>query len=394
MSHGRPIIVWQHGDRMFARTLSEAPTPSLILSVDKLDRNLNRMKAALEGKGVSFRPHLKTAKSVDVAARVVPPQGAATVSTLKEAEVFAAAGVQDLLYAVGIAPQKLPRVSALSKSGINISVLIDSVEQAEAVSAECRRAKVHLPAFLEIDCDGHRSGMRPDDAPTLLKVARALTDGAELRGVLTHAGLSYESRGAEDAARWAERERLAAVSAADVLRQAGYACPAVSVGATPTALHARDLSGVTEVRAGVFMFFDLVQTGIGVCGQDDIALSVLATVIGDQRESRRITIDAGWMALSRDRGTAAQEIDQGYGIVCDLQGVPFQDLLVLDANQEHGVIGLRPGSTAPLPELPVGARVRILPNHACATAAQHDGYLVVEGRSEQVSAYWPRFHGW
>ena len=99
------------------------------------------------------------------------------------------------------------------------------------------------------------------------------------------------------------------------------------------------------------------------------------------------------MALSRDRGTARHPVDQGYGVVCDVDGRPYPDLIVTDASQEHGIISVRSGSPQPLPELPVGARVRILPNHACATGAQHDRYNVVRGGAEVV-ANWPRVRGW
>ncbi len=138
------------------------------------------------------------------------------------------------------------------------------------------------------------------------------------------------------------------------MRGAALPCPVVSVGSTPTAHFARDLLGVTEIRAGVYVFFDLVMAGIGVCTLDDIALSVLTTVIGHQNERGWIIVDAGWMALSSDRGTKNQSIDQGYGIVCDVDGRALQDLIVTTTNQEHGVIALRPGSLAQSPLLPVG----------------------------------------
>ena len=141
------------------------------------------------------------------------------------------------------------------------------------------------------------------------------------------------------------------------------------------------------------MFFDLVQAGIGICDIDDVALSVLTTVIGHQPDKNWIITDAGWMALSSDRGTAGQAVDQYYGLVCDLNGNPYEDLVVLRANQEHGIIALRPGSNARLPELKIGDRVRILPNHACATAAQHDCYHLLD-ESNQIAAIWPRFRGW
>jgi D-serine deaminase-like pyridoxal phosphate-dependent protein len=168
----------------------------------------------------------------------------------------------------------------------------------------------------------------------------------------------------------------------------------VSVGSTPTAHNATDLTGVTEVRAGVFVFFDLVMAGIGICRTDDIALSVLATVIGHQREKGWILIDAGWMAMSQDRGTSKQRVDQGYGVVCDIVGNAYDDLIVADANQEHGIVTVRPGSNGVLPDLAIGDRVRILPNHACSTGAQHRSYHVVRGASELVEAEWPRFGGW
>jgi len=100
------------------------------------------------------------------------------------------------------------------------------------------------------------------------------------------------------------------------------------------------------------------------------------------------------MALSQDRGTRKQDVDQGYGVVCDITGKPYCDLVVADANQKHGIIKVRPGSGGVLPDLAIGDRVRILPNHACATSAQHRSYHVVRGSSDKVEAQWLRFGGW
>jgi D-serine deaminase-like pyridoxal phosphate-dependent protein len=175
------------------------------------------------------------------------------------------------------------------------------------------------------------------------------------------------------------------VHAAERLRAAGLQAPVVSVGSTPTALFARDLTGVTEVRAGVFAFFDLFMAGLNVCRPDDIALSVLATVIGHQKDKGWTILDAGWMAMSRDRGTAGQPVDQGYGLVCDVDGQPLDDMVLIGANQEHGIAAPRSGRPDAARHLPVGTRVRILPNHACSTAAQHGRYLVL-GEGRQVAA--------
>ena len=378
-----------------AERLGALQTPALVLDEARMLRNVARLRERLAPHGVVLRPHLKTVKSVEVARLVLAGgDGPATVSTLKEAEVFAAAGVRDILYAVGIAPGKLGRVLALRASGCDLCVILDSVEQAEAVGAASRAAGDAVPVMIEVDCDGHRGGLRPGD-PALVALGRAVVaGGAVLRGVMTHAGESYGVAGEAAHAACAERERAAVVLAAEALRAAGLACPVVSVGSTPTAHAARDLSGVTEVRAGVHVFFDLVMAGIGVCSTDDIALSVLTAVIGHQRARGWVLVDAGWMAMSRDRGTASQAVDQGYGLVCDVEGRVLGDLVVAEANQEHGIVALRAGSDGVLPELAVGTLLRVLPNHACATAAQFSGYAVLRADAGAALACWPRFGGW
>ena len=374
-------------------------TPCLLLDAARAQRNIDRLKQRLAPLGVQLRPHLKTAKSIDVARLAMDkPTGPATVSTLREAEYFAAAGVTDLLYAVGIAPNKLDRVGAIRRNlGADLAVVLDSLEQAHAVADWSRRSGDCLPVLIEVDADGHRSGVQPHQPERLVAIGRALeAGGACVRGVMAHAGASYGLNTQDALADAAERERSVTVAQARVLRQAGLSCPVVSVGSTPTAHFARDLSGVTEVRAGVFVFFDLFQAGVGVCTTDNIALTVLATVIGHQPERGWLIVDAGWMALSRDRGTSKQAIDQGYGLVCDLAGRPYPDLIVADANQEHGIVAVRAGSRASVPALKVGDFVRIMPNHACATGAQHDRYHVIDGERapDRVRAVWPRINGW
>ena len=376
------------------RSAAAVGTPFLALDPERMERNLSRLEQRARALGVALRPHMKTHKSIEVGKRMSRGIAPITVSTLREAEEFANAGYRDITYAVGIAPSKLDRVEALRRRGVELSVILDSVEQARAVAEASRRSGDRIPALIEIDADGHRSGLTPDD-PQIVSVGRALVDGgAELRGVLVHAGESYGCYTPEALEAAAEAERAAVVGAAGRLRAAGLPCPVVSVGSTPTSHFARDLSGVTEVRAGVYVFQDLVMAGIGVCTLDDIAISVVATVIGHRPEKGWIITDAGWVAMSRDRGTAAQPVDQGYGVVTSMDGTPYEDLIVARASQEHGTMALRPGSRAPLPDLPVGTRVRVFPNHACATAAQHARYVVFPMGSDQVVAEWEIFRGW
>jgi D-serine deaminase-like pyridoxal phosphate-dependent protein len=370
--------------------LREIETPALVIEAPRMEANIARMRARARALGVTFRPHVKTAKCLEVARLCT--EGAAspiTVSTLAEAEFFAAQGYRDILYAVGLAPNKLAHVLDLRRRGTELAVVTDSLELARLAGEAARAAGERLPVLIEIDSDGQRSGLKASD-PRLVKLGRAIEDGGcALRGVMTHAGASYDCRSIEAIKEIAGVERDAAVSAAGRLRAAGLACPIVSVGSTPTATYVEHLEGVTELRAGVFVFFDLVMAGISVCRESDIALSVVASVIGHQRDKGWAIVDAGWRALSRDRGTAAQPLDQGYGVVCDENGEALNDVIVKHAHQEHGILSHRSGDPARMPQLPVGALVRILPNHACATAGQFREYNVVRGDA-RIEARWQR----
>jgi D-serine deaminase-like pyridoxal phosphate-dependent protein len=379
------------------RTLADPDTPFAVVDVHKMRHNIERLAARADRLGVALRPHVKTAKSLDVAALLHHGTPCPiTVSTLAEAEAFADGGYTDITYAVGIDPHKLPRVVALLRRGVTLRILLDSTEQAEFVVEASRQAGLRIPAQIEIDCDGHRGGLKPD-APALVEVGRILHDAGCLDGVLTHAGESYFAYTGEEQRLAAKNERDTACAAAERLRAAGLPVATVSVGSTPTAHAAEDLTGVTELRAGNYVFFDLVMAGIGVCRIEDIALSVVVTVIGHRPEYGWIVTDGGWMAMSRDRGTAVQAQDQGYGLVTDLDGTVIPDLVMTAASQEHGTLTTRDG--AALPDLPVGTRLRILPNHACAAAAQHHGYHVIDSTrttdtAPEIQDTWQRVTGW
>jgi D-serine deaminase-like pyridoxal phosphate-dependent protein len=377
--------------------LNELETPALVLDRSKLDRNLERMNAHIRGLGGVLRPHVKTAKSIDVVRRALrDTPGGITVSTLKEAEYFLAHGIGDIIYAVGIAPAKFAHVFSLLRNGARLKVIADSVAAVMQLAEAARSANVSVPVLIELDVDGHRSGVSPD-SQLLLDLGQVLTStaGVTLAGVLTHAGDSYNCQGADALSRFAESERAGAVGAAQRLRAAGYEAPIVSVGSTPTGTFVRDLSGVTEVRVGVYMFQDLVMAGIGVCSVEDIALSVLVSVIGHQSERGWIITDGGWTALSRDRGTSTQTVDQGYGLVRDVGGRPLpEDLIVASTNQEHGIVARRDAGPIDPQRFPVGTLLRVLPNHACATASEHACYHIVEGTAAEVLDRWERFSGW
>lgn len=381
------------------------PTPCLLLDESRLLANCARVSAHVRRQGLCLRPHLKTVKNAELARHcMASPHGPATVSTLAEADYFFRHGITDLCYAVGMVPQKLDRVLALRRQGADLSVVLDAAESVHLLDAALASLRTDddspLPVLLEIDCDGHRSGLAPEgsELPAAAEQLRRST-GLCLRGVLTHAGGAYDAPHPDRCAALAQQEGHAVVLAARRLREAGHACPVVSAGSTPTVLLGRYPAGVTEVRAGVYPFMDLTMAGLGVCTLDDIALSVLTTVLGRRRSDGSLVVDAGWAALSADRGLTRQWPFQGYGLVCREDGTLLPGLRVSETNQEHGIISCGPVAPAQAmpgpaacPDLPVGTRLRILPNHACATAACHAGYVLL--RDGRPADFLPRCRGW
>ena len=369
-------------------------TPFLVVDPARVQANAARMRQRLTSMGVALRPHVKTAKCLEAALLCCGgAPGPITVSTLKEAEQFAAHGFFDILYAVGMVPAKLEHAGRLVRQGVALKIITDSESAAAAIAAHALREGMALPCLIEIDVDGHRSGVMPGDGERLLRIAKAL--GPCFAGVLTHAGGSYGSRSIAEIREAAAREREGVLRAAHTLKAAGHESGMVSVGSSPTATYGESFDGITEVRAGVYVFFDLVMAGIEVCRLEDIALSVACTVIGHRPDTGWLITDGGWMALSRDRGTARQKVDQGYGLVCDASGRPLADVVVSDVNQEHGVVSHRLGNPLSETEYPVGTVLRVMPNHACATAAQFDRYhLAGPSPGLTLAGEWSRFGGW
>jgi D-serine deaminase-like pyridoxal phosphate-dependent protein len=377
-----------------ALTLEDLPTPALILDRAVLSRNLKRMSDRLRNAAIMLRPHLKTAKSLQIGRMAVAGHdGRITVSTLAEARYFAAGGFKDILYGVGIVPAKLPAVTQLRRQGTDLKIVTDNLAVARSI-AEAASAGDTFSVFIEIDSGAGRAGLPFPELPGLVEIARALlaAPNVALAGVMTHAGHSYHQNTVAGIAQVAEQERQAVVGAAEMLRAAGIACPIVSAGSTPTATHSRNFTGITEMRPGVYVFNDLDQALIGSCGPNDLALSVLASVIGHYPHRNQMLIDAGALALSKDISAQEFQPKVGYGTITD---APAADLAVIACSQEHGFVA----SDEPLPfgDMPVGMRVRILPNHACITAAAYDRYYVVDsdidGGKSVVDVY-DRINGW
>jgi D-serine deaminase-like pyridoxal phosphate-dependent protein len=379
--------------RVPAPSLERLETPCLVLDIERLERNCERMLARAGALGVKLRPHLKTAKSVEVASRAVDGSRSITVSTLKEAEHFARHGYADIVCATAVVPAKLAHAMRIQAAhGCDLILVTDAlavVREAAHFAAANRTAFAFL---VEVDCGEHRSGLPPTDA-AVVEIARAIDEAPQLkfRGVLTHAGHSYGTNEPAEVAKIAAIERDSAVTAAARIRGVGIACDIVSVGSTPTALHADHLRGVTELRAGIYMVWDLAQLSRNMCREDEIAVSVLASVIGHNRQGRALILDAGALALSKDIGANKHLPGVGYGYVCDAQSLDRLGALAVDAvHQEHGTVTIDNESW--FERLPIGSLVRVLPNHACLTCAGYEAYDVVRGTS--VVDRWARINGW
>ena len=370
--------------------LDQLPTPCALVDLDRLEANAKHMADKALRLGVRLRPHVKTHKCIE-AARIQTDLhfGGVTVSTLAEAQAFAAGGFNDITYAVPIAPQKIADAADLHAEIGNLNLLVDHPDTVRAIEEAAQGRKTTLPVFLEIDCGGGRSGVDPArDVAQLLVRRLADSENIDFRGLLTHAGQAYRSKTRSEAYEVACEERNLMTAFAAEIRDLGIELPEVSIGSTPTLRAIDDLTGVTEVRPGNYLLYDFFQRAIGTCDLDDIAFSVLATIISVDIEEGRANIDAGALALSKDPGPIHVDPECGFGLPVTLEDQhPLPGLRIVGLTQEHGTLA-GPGVEALHP----GTRFRILPNHSCLSAACFDRYHVLRGT--EVVDEWHPVRGW
>jgi D-serine deaminase-like pyridoxal phosphate-dependent protein len=357
-------------------------TPAFLIDRQTLTRNCDRMRE--KARGVRFRPHVKTHKAVPIG-RIQHggPVGAITVSTLAEAEAFANDGFRDITYAMPIAPEKLARAAALAQRIERLCVLIDSESTLRAIESFHAAHGVVFDVFLKVDCGYHRAGVDPDSPDSVrLAMAMARSDAVRFQGLLTHAGHSYNARDPEEIRRIAAQESGSLTRFRALLEGLDHLCR--SIGSTPTASVRESFSDCDEVRPGNYVFYDAFQATIGSCRLSDVAVSVLVTVVGSYPERRSLIIDGGALALSKDAGPDHVDPRCGYGIVCDTELCPLP-MRIAALSQEHGKV------EADHP-VPVGTKLRVIPNHSCLTAAMFDTYQIVDrGR---VVDQWRPVRGW
>ncbi|PYP17356.1 MAG: hypothetical protein DMD54_07670 [Gemmatimonadetes bacterium] len=347
----------------------DVETPALLLYHDVMERNLKHMADRAKRLGVALRPHIKTHKCLELGRRQAA-QGAqgVTVSTLFEAEAFARGGFSDLTWAFPLDRTHLPHVKRIADSGATLRVILDDLQTAQAVSG------TGLHVWLKVDCGYHRAGVDPSSRYGL-DVARELgaERGVTFDGILSHSGHAYRTRNKDEAAQVAEQERQVMAWFAELLRKDGLPVRGVSVGSTPAMAAVKDLTGVTEARPGNYIFYDRTMVLIGCCEPQDVAVSVLATVVSHQPGASHFVVDAGALSLSKDLGPAHLGLETAFGAV---KGHP--ELTVASVSQEHGLI--RAAAPAAIEgKFKVGEQIEIIPNHSCLTEAHFDEYVVIEG---------------
>lgn len=359
--------------------LADLPTPQVLVDEPRLRANIARMQAAATIHGVGLRPHCKTHKS-PVIAKAQIDAGAAGVCCAKigEAEVFADEGIADIRLPYPIHPSNADRLLRLMDRAA-VSIVVDHPANARGWSEAMARAGRTLPVLVKVDVGFHRCGVDPSASgtvPFMLEVAAL--PGLEFRGLLSHAGQAYHAESEQALRAMAVGEASTLVALAGRLAAAGVEVRELSVGATPTARYSVAEAGLTELRAGNYVYFDRTQVGLGSAGREECALTVLATVVTKPARDR-IILDCGSKTLTSDAARGFVPL-AGYGEVLrdDDSNEGDETLLVERLSEEHATVRVL-GDGTPLEP---GDRVRVLPNHACVVSNLVDTICLV--RSDEV----------
>jgi D-serine deaminase-like pyridoxal phosphate-dependent protein len=355
--------------------ITELATPAVLIESSRLERNLQRMQAAVSARQRRLRPHAKTHKS-PVVARMQVERGAVGICCAKlgEAEVFADAGIGDIRLPYPLNPVNADRVLALAER-VHLSFIVDDESIAKAWSEVALGAGRQLDLLIKVDVGFHRCGIDPQPRSAADVVQRiASMPGLRFKGLLSHAGHAYGVNCDEEARAIAEDEARTLV---DLAARSGVRCEEISVGATPTARFSVDMDGLTELRPGNYAYYDRTQVALGAAEWDDCALTVLARVVSHPAPDRLI-FDSGSKTLTNDaargRGNTA-----GHGAVLDdIQGSrPDEALLIERLSEEHATVRDLEGAS----RLAIGDLVRIIPNHSCVVSNMVDAVWLVDGET-------------
>ena len=353
-------------------------TPSVIVDLAQLERNIGEMAALARDAGVALRPHIKTHKTPQIA-RMQLEAGAVGVTCAKlgEAETLIDAGIDDVFICYPLVTGlKARRLAELARRA-RVSTIVDSPEGIAALSAAFAAEPEPLETLVKVNTGLNRVGVAP--GAEALALARKVADAPGLRfgGVCAHEGMTYAypDAGERAAAGRAASERLVAV--ARELAGAGLPCERVSSGSTPGASASAAVEGVTELRPGNYVFYDAMQIGLGVATPERCALRVLVTVVSHAARDRAV-IDAGSKTLTSDKGAHGMASSGGYGIVVGKEDVQIERL-----SEEHGWLRLDPRGS----DVAIGEPLTIIPVHACPVANLAPELVMV--RDGAIVDRWP-----
>lgn len=355
--------------------LSELDTPAYCLDITTLDANIAKMASFLAERGKQWRPHAKCHKTPEVARREVAAGAiGVTVAKASEAEVYAGAGIRDILIAnMVVGPQKLARVAALCRIADPV-VCCDHFAQAEAVSAVCHREGVSPRIIIEMDIGLQRVGVRPGRETLELAQAIDRLPGVTLAGIMGYEGHLLTLDDVSEKRRRIDSAIGLLAAARDDFHRHGLCCDIVSAGGTGSYQITADCEAVTELQAGGGVFADpFYRDRCGVVGLDP-ALRLVVTVVS-RPSLERAVIDAGRKAIHWD--IYPPQIDG------TAQGRPLPDAVVKSLSAEHGVLELGPQSR----DVAIGDKLLLIPGYSDHTTVLHDEFLVI--RDSRVETRWP-----
>lgn len=332
--------------------LEQIDTPALVVDLDKMEANIEKMVERARKAGIKLRPHTKTHKSPYIALKQLEAGASGiTVAKLGEAEVMRKHGIRDILIAYPIIGEhKLSRLERLA-ADTDVITALDSVDVGRGISSIGEKLGRKLPVYVEVDTGLHRCGKAPGEETVRLIDSLTVLPYLEIRGIMTHAGHSYKADTRERLKTIAHEEGELLVKTRNMVSEkVGLDIPEVSVGSTPTSLYSGEVAGVTEMRPGTYVFNDATMMALGLVDREDCALTICATVVS-KPSPERIIIDAGSKTLTSDKGA----LSEGFGIVGSAPSVKVSWI-----SEEHGVIDTTSGLRAE-----IGDVVEIIPNHVC-----------------------------
>lgn len=353
---------------MSEKVTDSIDTPALLLNKETMEQNLNDIVQFARKHHVAYRPHIKTHKSVEIAKKQLDAGAVGvTVATVGEAEVMAKNGIDDILLAFPIFnEEKLERIYRLLNFS-KITLAVDSVEQTKVIDQFFKEKNLSIDVWLKVNSGLDRCGIEVLEVESFITATKEL-ENINITGIFTHAGHSYGAQSEEELKEIAEQEADVVLKSAAIFDKVGVPVKHKSIGSTPTFKLAGKVNGITEIRPGNAIFYDMVQVSLGVSQIENCALTVKSTVSSIKKD--RIVIDAGSKTLNLDKGAHGNESIKGHGYIKE-----YPELIITRLSEEHGVIDV---DTSEYPHISLGETVTIIPNHACTVVNLFDKYTVID----------------